>query len=272
MFAGTAVAAADSVLFVNTSADSTDYKVYNLRNLGEIKNTDKAVAYVKDSSGRILYAYVDLGRVPGGATADTLYGMITTDLRTVKVGDEQYKQATVWTNDGDKTIKVDADYVGTDAGKLNLKKGTYISFKETSDELYDKTTGEMAVLAANVTEDISAEHVLDVAVDTYSESDKTLSYYVKDQLEKKADTGIFEAKDDENVKVNALDKDAVIVFVDRDNKKGLDDVGISAFPETKGYANAKLIFDETDKKIVAIIFNANNDTDVNGDKVALGDE
>ena len=272
MFAGTAVAAADSVLFVNTSADSTDYKVYNLRNLGEIKNTDKAVAYVKDSSGRILYAYVDLGRVPGGATADTLYGMITTDLRTVKVGDEEYKQATVWTNDGDKTIKVDADYVGTDAGKLNLKKGTYISFKETSDELYDKTTGEMAVLAANVTEDISAEHVLDVAVDTYSESDKTLSYYVKDQLEKKADTGIFEAKDDENVKVNALDKDAVIVFVDRDNKKGLDDVGISAFPETKGYANAKLIFDETDKKIVAIIFNANNDTDVNGDKVALGDE
>ena len=60
--------------------------------------------------------------------------------------------------------------------------------------------------------------------------------------------------------------------MDRDNKKGLDDVGISAFPETKGYANAKLIFDETDKKIVAIIFNANNDTDVNGDKVALGDE
>ncbi|WP_251445840.1 S-layer homology domain-containing protein [Vermiculatibacterium agrestimuris] len=280
MLGDVAVAASDAVLFVNTSADATaDYKYYSLRNLGDIKATDAAgkdeakdVAYVKDSSGRILYAYVDLGRVPGGATADTLYGMITTDLRTVKVGDEQYKQATVWTQDGEKTIKVDADYVGSDASKLDLKKGAYISFKETSDELYDKTTGEMKVLAANVTA-AAVNSVLDVAVDSYSESDKTLSYYVKGQLEKTLASGVFEAKDGENAKVNALDKDAVIVYVDRDNKKGLDDVGISAFPETKGYANAKLVFDtEKTNKIVAIIFNANNDTDVNGNEVALGNE
>ena len=205
--------------------------------------------YVANGSGRVTIVVADLKDEPNGASSDTVYGMITGYTNTVKLGDDEYRQYKVWTADGEKTINIE---VTDDEGNSVLKNGTYVTYDETNNDRY--AFGK-----------VNAVEGTNVAVKDYSTSDKVLSYYSKltanesGEGENKVTTYSGEK---ENLTSVAMDKDGVIVYVDAKDSDGVDDMGISSFDTSTGFANAKIVL--KDSKIIALFVNTNTDVDVDG--------
>ena len=255
--AGVGTASSDCVLFTTTAKvggdgddaeDGTDWKVYKIRDLDDL-STEATYTYVANGSGRVTIVVADLKDEPNGASSDTVYGMITGYTNTVKLGDDEYRQYKVWTADGEKTINIE---VTDDEGNSVLKNGTYVTYDETNNDRY--AFGK-----------VNAVEGTNVAVKDYSTSDKVLSYYSKltanesGEGENKVTTYSGEK---ENLTSVAMDKDGVIVYVDAKDSDGVDDMGISSFDTSTGFANAKIVL--KDSKIIALFVNTNTDVDVDG--------
>ena len=246
--AGNAVAASDAVLYATNSEGA--YKVYSLRSLKSLTLKDaKDVCYVKNSSGKITAAYVDLAAVPSGATSSTMYGMIIANNGVVKLEDTVYSQFVVWT--GTKTtINVEGDTV-------RLSKGDYVVFDESRNGTY--AVGDVTKL-----ETVSGTRtVTDVAVKEYSTSDAVLSYYTLVELKDKTYAG----KSD-TLRTAAMDKNAVVIYVNRSSKTAGDEIGVNPFDTATGYANVKMVQDK-DGVIVALLVETSGECNVNGEKIPL---
>lgn len=247
--ADNAVAGSDAVLYVSTS-DSGEYKVYNLRSLKTL-TLDAAddVYYVKNSSGRITAAFVDLQGVPSGATTSTLYGMIIADNGVVAIDEDEYRQFVVWTGE---EITINLDDADT-----TLKAGDYVVFDESTTATYSEDD-------VKALETVSGTRtVTNVAVKEYSSSDAILSYYTKVTLS----GSVYEGAE-ADLKTAAMDDDAVIIYVDRDGKAAGDEIGVNPFDTSTGYANVKMVTDK-DGVIIALLVETSGECNVDGTTAAL---
>lgn len=215
------VAASDATLYVEVDGD---YYAYNLRGLGNISADKLAVQYNKNSSGQITAAYVTLERKPGGATSDTLYGIVTSFVGKRQVDDETYYQYKIHTGDAENPTVVNIDE--------KISVGTIVSFDETTDGLY--VARDFATLSNAV------------AVKSYSEGSLVLSYYT--ETEGDATNGYKGVGDAISVTV---DDEVVIVYVDADGEDAGDSIGVNAFDGNTGYKNAIIVEDEG--VVIAII-------------------
>jgi len=252
--AETAVAETGAVLYTSTSA-SGDYKVYDIRTLKTITAKGALnVFYVKNSAGRITVAFADLKAEPAGATSDRIYGMVTGSNGTVKVGDDECKQYKVWTADGEMLVNLKDG---------SLTKGDYVTFEETNDGVY-KSANFTAISGSSVTIGSKSYPVESVYAKEYSTKDQILSYYEKTLL---SVDGKTYSGDESTLKSKAIDKDAVIVYVDKnDNAKG-DDIGISSFNTGTGFANVKYVAND-EGVIVAIFVETSDKKDIDGNAKA----
>ena len=232
----------DAVLFVKTAGG--DYYAYNLRSLNNIKVPagTKNFYSVKNNDGKVEAAVVELDGKPSGATADTVYGIVTDKAGIEKINDDYQMVYTVANNEGEYTV-----YMPTSA---TLEEGDIVYFDQSADKTYSKTD------VKKITTGLYAKEL---------DKDKVLSYYTS--VTKTADG--YVGYDLQNV---ALDSDAKIVYVDQDNDKAGTDIGVTEFDKINGYANIAIV-KGTDGKIDAIIVESSNETDIaNASKATLSAE
>lgn len=232
----------DAVLFVKTAGG--DYYAYNLRSLNNIKVSagTKNFYSVKNNDGKVEAAVVELDGKPSGATADTVYGIVTDKAGIEKINDDYQMVYTVANNEGEYTV-----YMPTSA---TLEEGDIVYFDQSADKTYSNTD------VTKITTGLYAKEL---------DKDKVLSYYTS--VTKTADGYVGNGL--QNV---ALDSDAKIVYVDQDNDKAGTDIGVTEFDKINGYANIAIV-KGSDGKIDAIIVESSNETDIaNASKATLSAE
>ena len=231
----------DAVLFVKTT---NDYYAYNLRSLNNITVDAGTKNYfsVVNSDGKVEAAVVELSSKPSGATSDTVYGIVSKDNGTVKVGDDYQKFYMVSNNEGDYKV-----YMGASSTKLS--KGDIVYFDQASDNVY--SDNDVKVLGTDDTANFLAAYAKEL------DSDKVLSYYTAVTTE----TDGTHKGSGSPVNI-ALEDDAKIVYVDQDNDKAGDDIGVNEFDKITGYKNI-VVVKNSSGKIDAIIVETSNECDIN---------
>ena len=240
------------VLFYTSNADG-DLKATNIRTLDTIDGViSKTYASVTNSDGKVVAAFIDLGAKVPGASDTTLYGIVTTDGKnTNDPNGDPSVMYTIWAGE-EVTVYVSGDSAGS------LKKGELVSFDKSADNMYTQSssgTKDFTVLDGTV-----AAKGVAVPVTEYNEKDQTLTY--AETIKQDGNAWVAGSK-----VTKAIDEDAKIVYIDaKEDTKGDDGMGITAFDGTTGYANALIVYEDNDanKKIVAIIVNTNSDVDVLG--------
>ncbi len=240
----TALANTDSVLFVKVN---DDYYAYKLTDLGDIANTTAgrvATAFVNDDN-IVKAAYAELNKKPTGSSAATRYGIISSVVGTVEKEDTIYTQLKVAVGEDEAMV---INVVPEEVAAKTLKAGVIVTFEETTDSCYDE--GTMTVLDGSTT---IADKGLAVAVKSYS--NRTLGYHLGTKFNdsKKVFEGYKEAAfTTEGAVSEVVDKDVKIVYVNADDNKDGDEIGVSAFDTSTGYANA-ILFDADDDGVVDVI-------------------
>ena len=239
---------------------SNEYKAANIRNLNTFSVVkDKAYAYVTNSDGKVVAAFIDMSAKPSGAASETLYGIITNDGTVTNKNGDTYTMYNIWTGK-DTVVYVDGDQ--KNASDVALAKGQLVSFDESADQTYtqDKAgTHDFTILDGTATIPDKGQAI---AVTDYNEKDKTITFATK--LKVDGDAYVADGKT-----TKAIDNDVKIVYINADKDKAGDDgMGITSFDGTTGYANALIVYEDNinTKKVVAIIVNTNSDTDVLGNK------
>ncbi len=237
---------------------SNEYKAANIRNLNTFSVAkDKAYAYVTNSDGKVVAAFIDMREKPSGAASETLYGIITNDGTVTNKNGDTYTMYNIWTGK-DTVVYVDEPKSDADDDKdTAFEKGQLVSFDESADQLYN--IGDFTVLDGTATVPAKGQAI---AVTDYNEKDKTITF--ASALKVDGDAYVADGKT-----TKAIDNDVKIVYINADKDKAGDDgMGITSFDGTTGYANAMIVYEDndTDKKVVAIIVNTNSDTDVLGNK------
>ena len=231
----------DAVLFVNVN-NGKDFYAYNLRSLNSIKVGNGAkYASITNNDGKVEAAYVELGAKPSGATSDTVYGIVSKDNGVVKVGDDYQKAYVVSNNEGDYTV-----YMG--ASSTKLEKGDIVYFDQASDNVY--SDNDVKKLGTDDTTNFLAAYAKEL------DSDKVLSYYTSVTTE--TDGTHKGSGTPTNI---ALENDAKIVYVDKDNNKAGDDIGVNEFDKITGYKNIAVVKNNSGK-IDAIIVETSNECDI----------
>ena len=231
----------DAVLFVNVN-NGKDFYAYNLRSLNSIKVGNGAkYASITNTDGKVEAAYVELGAKPSGATSDTVYGIVSKDNGVVKVGDDYQKAYVVSNNEGDYTV-----YMG--ASSTKLEKGDIVYFDQASDNVY--SDNDVKKLGTDDTTNFLAAYAKEL------DSDKVLSYYTSVTTE--TDGTHKGSGTPTNI---ALENDAKIVYVDKDNNKAGDDIGVNEFDKITGYKNIAVVKNSSGK-IDAIIVETSNECDI----------
>lgn len=248
------VTSGDCTLFYN---NGSELKAVNIRSLNDITaDAGTDYAYVQ-KDGKIVSAYINLGRKPSGANAATMYGIVTTDPMTTNKNGDTYTMYTVAVND-DKTTDI---YVSGDSSEINkIKKGSLVAFDKSSDDTYiqDSRTQDIRILNGE-------DNSLAVAVTEYNENDKTITYATAMEMQGERNY-VATSKT-----TKAVDSDVKIAYVNSDDDTaGSYNYGINEYDYTTGYANALLIFDggNQSNKVVGIIVNTDPDVNVMGGKTA----
>ena len=243
-------------LFYTNSSD--EYKAANIRNLNTFSvDSGKDYAYVTNSDGKVVAAFINMSAKPSGAASETLYGIITNDGTVTNKNGDTYTMYNIWTGK-DTVVYVDeTSFEANDADDKDtaFEKGQLVSFDESADQLYN--IGDFTVLDGTTTAKGQA-----IAVTDYNEKDKTITF--ASALKVDGDAYVADGKT-----TKAIDNDVKTVYINADKDKAGDDgMGITSFDGTTGYANAMIVYEDnnTDKKVVAIIVNTNSDTDVLGNK------
>ena len=242
------VTSSDTIVFVNRNDDFYHYTVRNLNDITVTGNTSGAAATYKtstivDDSGKVVVAYVTLGSKPSGASSTTVYGIVSSENGTTKVGDDTYTSYTVQVDDvrdNDKTVLIEG------ANDTTMKEGDLVAFDLASDDVY--SSKDVKVYARMGEKDLALNHAATaVFADEYDEAGQILTYF----------TGT--ANDNNEIKgtgatTKAVDKDVKIIYVDAGDDVASSDVGISEFDNVTAKKNIVLVFDEDNasKSVVAI--------------------
>ena len=238
------VVTSEAVVFVNKTATAHtagDFYVYTIRNLDKIDVLSGFhTAKILDDN-KVVAAYVELSKKPTGASADTVYGIVSKENGTTKVDDTTYTSYTVDVDTNtQKTVLIEGD------SDTTLKEGYLVSFDEASDKVY--SASDITIYLKNSASNEKSPNT-PAAIDEYDEKGQIVSYWTsnignKDQLTTKA-----------------LDNDVKIIYVSADDDKAAENNGAIEYDGVKKAMNAYIVFDENnDSKNVVAIF-----VDVDGD-------
>ena len=235
------VTTSDCVLFAETTgnaigATGAKYKVYSIRALDSF--TANSTSVVKNSDGKVVAVFADLGGTPAGATSTTIYGIVTGANGRVKIDDSYYYQYNVASNSDSYTINIPGNDV--------IAAGDLVSFEPTSDNTYANS-------------DLTKITGTAVYVKEYSESDGTLTYFTAVTGEDGNYTG-----DSATQNTLALDDDCAIIYVDADGDAAGSEIGVNGFDSVTGYKNAAIVTKTTSDGtvITAIFVETSNECDI----------
>ena len=240
------VAANGAVIYVNVGGDGQgsnkqpEWKVYNIRDLRAFEATGSIdVFHVTDDSGKVTVAAVDYQAPVYGTTNDTLWGMVLSYDGKVGIGDTEYYQYTVWTNNGEVTVNLEDKQADSFVASL-------VQFDEASDKIYATADFKAVDGDSKV-----------VAVNEYSESDRVLSYFTALEVS----DGTYTGKDSSK-KTVAVSKDLEVLYVNMKDKKAGEEIGINEFNSETGYANARIY--EVKGIVEKIVIETSGEADVEG--------
>ena len=242
-----AVTAGNAVLFaeVNSGVDftattGTKFKVYNIRDLNTFNvPSGNKYSVQKDSDGKIVAVVANLNGTPAGATVNVEIGMVVAADGVIKINGTAYNTYKVWNGTEELKVNIVKDATNGDT----LAKGTIYSFIRTSDDTYaddDAFTpvkGSIAAVGATnaLTLDGTAHTVVAWAIKEYNEADKLLTGY---NTVTGNDTIGYTGG---GVDTYAVDDDVKIIYVNANDDKAGDDIGVNAFDATTGKINAFVI-------------------------------
>ena len=230
------VASGDAPLFVLNNNDGK-YYVWNVRSLNDVSvANNKWFATVTDG-GKVVAAYAELASRPSGASGNTFSGIVASVDGVVKVDNEYYNKYTIANSTGTKLALVKS---GT------LAKGNIVTFDLAANDIYEMS----AFAVANTSSALWVKE--------YNESDKTLTVWQNISGSQAAGyTG-------EDAKTYALDDKCTISYVNANDKKGGDEIGINSFDGVTGYRNVVLVEDATTHKLTDIIVESSLSADILG--------
>ena len=238
------VVASDCVLFVRTDANDSKYSVYtNVRSLGNINADAAAMAglYKKDTDNdKVVAAYIDMNSKPSGSSADSMYGIVTSDGYVTKDSDDTvYTTFDVYANGKEMQVKFESEDYD------DIAKGDLIYFDKTSDDVYN-TSGDVKKIAGTDTTGVTG---LYVQVKEYDEKGQILTYAT--EATNTSGTVAWGT-----TKTLALDDDVVITYVNTDGNKAGEDIGVMQADTTKVDGSNKIAKNAAilvkDGKIIAI--------------------
>ena len=242
------VASAEAVLFVNKTADPAttavgDFYVYTIRSLDSIDLTANDYMASLSDDGKVVAAYVTQATKPGGASDETVYGIVSSENGTVKVDNDTYTSWTVQVDDNrdnDKTVLIAGD-------SAYLKEGYLVSFDVSSDNVY--TTNDVTIYLKNANANINAQNVL-AGVKEYDEAGQIVTYW----------TGGSDIGDASKATVSAVDDDVQIIFVDSEDNVAAS-VASYEYDQVKNAKNAYIVYDKgvNTNKVVAMFFDVDGD-------------
>ena len=228
---------ANAVLYVKVGSS---YYAYNLRSAKDIKATgtagtnDVTVNFMlKD--GLVIAAYMELTAKPGTSTNNTVYGIVTDSVGTFEINNTTYHKYVVAVDDNsDNNVVVNLE-------SADLAAGDLVYFDVDANAQYNG--------AANSGKDIIKVTGTAAAVKKFDAATKLITYYTSTE---RADiNSAYTGTGD--VQANTLDKDYKVIYVDKDGKKGGENIGVNEFDGTKGYANA-ILLDKDSDGLIDVIF------------------
>ena len=233
----TKAVASDAVLYVKVGSS---FYAYNLRSAKDIKATgtagtnDVTVNYMTNSDGLVIAAYMALSAKPGTSTNNTVYGIVKAYNGTREIENDTYYQYVVAVDDNE-----DNDIV-VNLSTSSLSTGDLVSFEMDTKGLYNG--------AAASGKDIVIVSGTAAAVKKFDAANLLITYY----------TGTSRANANSeyvgsSLNATTLDKDYKVIYVDKDGKKGGENIGVNAFDGTTGYANA-ILLDKDSDGLVDVIF------------------
>ena len=241
------VTASDAPLFV---LKKNDYYVYTIRNLNDVTVADKGLYSKITDDGKVVAAFVTLDGTPSGASADTVYGIVSKANGTVKIDDTYYTEFAVDTFD--KAGTADTKKVLIESTNSKLKKGNLVSFDIASNDIYND--GDITVY----TDGYSKGTVTATAawVKDYDAKGEILTTWNDVTKNGSVFEGNKKSDGSDDVTVTAFDDDAVIAYVSVDDEKGTTDNGVPAFDGVKGFKNVLVVKDGS--KIVGLFVDTDN--------------
>ena len=194
---------------------------------------------------------MSLTSAPSGASADTVYGIVSDAKGAVKIDGTYYTEFAVDTFN--KKGEAATKKVLVESTSSALAKGNLVSFDIASNDIY--SDGDITVYTDSYTSGtITATATW---VKDYDAKGEILTIW--NSVTGDADSGFVGAKkadQSDDVAVYAFDDDAVIAYVDADDDKGATDNGVPAFDGVKGYKNVLVVRDGS--KIVGLFVDTDN--------------
>lgn len=240
------VTSADAPLFVKKDGD---FYVYTIRNLNNTTAKTQSAKILDD--GKVVAAYIDRDSAPSGASADTVYGIVSAAKGSVKIDGTYYTEYAVDTFNkaGESATKK----VLIESADADLDKGDLVSFDVASNDIY--SVGDITVYTDGQKNGVASNDVYAAWVKDYDAKGEILTTWNHIQL----NGTTYEGKkngDNDDVTVTAFDDDAVIAFVSVNDEKGTTDNGVPAFDGVKGYKNVLVVKDGS--KIVGLFVDTDN--------------
>ena len=234
------VTASDAPLFVKKG---NDYYVYTIRNLNDVTAAGLAGKITDD--GKVVAAFVSLTSAPSGASADTVYGIVSDAKGAVKIDGTYYTEFAVDTFN--KKGEAATKKVLVESTSSTLAKGNLVSFDIASNDIYSE--GDITVYNSSYTSGTVTATA--TWVKEYDAKGEILTTW--NSIGKVGSTYEGVAGD---ITVSAFDDDAVIAYIDADDDKGATDNGVPAFDGVKGYKNVLVVKDGD--KIVGLFVDTDN--------------
>ena len=240
------VTSADAPLFVKKDGD---FYVYTIRNLNNTTAKTQSAKMLDD--GKVVAAYIDRDSAPSGASADTVYGIVSAAKGSVKIDGTYYTEYAVDTFNkaGESATKK----VLIESADADLDKGDLVSFDVASNDIYSE--GDITVYTDGQKNGVASSGVYAAWVKDYDAKGEILTTWNHIQLNGTTYEGKKNGANDD-VTVTAFDDDAVIAFVSVNDEKGTTDNGVPAFDGVKGYKNVLVVKDGS--KIVGLFVDTDN--------------
>ena len=234
------VTSSDAPLFVKKG---NDYYVYTIRNLNDVTAAGLAGKITDD--GKVVAAFVSLTSAPSGASADTVYGIVSDAKGAVKIDGTYYTEFAVDTFN--KKGEAATKKVLVESTSSALAKGDLVSFDIASNDIYSE--GDITVYNASY-----KSGTVTAAATWVKEYDAKGEILTTWNSIGKVGSGYEGVAGD--ITVSAFDDDAVIAYIDADDDKGATDNGVPAFDGVKGYKNVLVVKDGD--KIVGLFVDTDN--------------
>ena len=254
------VADEDAVVFVYTGGKNYVYNINDLKTIytnassGKVHVTAATMTeYVYNDDKEIVALYVETDVKPGATASNTQYGYVVDDVKESTVDGTEYREVSIWNGTETVTVKVET------SSALSVVKGSFVKFTVGANGLTD--TSDLVMLSAGNIGGVSSydanRKLLTVYNDTtgpvYNTNGGTSTYKVADDV----------------VIIGTNTKDKALVEGLNSVTKAFVDTQSTASPADDTFKNNIIYVLNSDKEVVAIFVDTNNEVTRNaGDLTA----